>query len=260
MHIQPHTPSNRRQPKSTVLIAGATGNTGRLLVERLLDQGHSVRAIVREASRLPTRAQRHPNLTVIEASILDLSDAQLAEAAWGCDAVVSCLGHVLSFEGVFMEPRRLCTDATRRLCQAIEANRPAKPVRFVLMNTVGVPNPDLEEQRTWYERGTLALLRWLIPPHRDNEEAAAHLHGAVGTDHGYVQWCSVRPDALIDGEVSDYEIESSPVTGIFTGRPTRRANVAHFMSRLIEDDRLWSQWRFKMPVVMNRAEAIAPRA
>ena len=244
---------------STVLVVGATGNTGRLLVERLLQRGHGVRVIVRASSRLPDAVREHPNLTIIEAPILDLTDGQLAEIVRGCHAVASCLGHVLNFEGVFMEPRRLCTDATRRLCMAIEANRPSRPVRFVLMNTVGVPNPDLDEQRTWFDRGVLTLLRWTLPPHRDNEEAVAHLHAAVGADNDYVQWCSVRPDALVDGEVSEYDITSSPVTGIFSGRPTKRSNVAHFMSRLVEDDALWGTWKFRMPVVMNCEETALAR-
>jgi hypothetical protein len=56
---------------------------------------------------------------------------------------------------------------------------------------------------------------------------------------------------LIDAEVSAYVIEPSPITGILTGRPTARANVAHFMCELIEDEALWSKWKFGMPVIMN---------
>jgi len=37
--------------------------------------------------------------------------------------VASCLGHVMSFKGIFGEPKKLCTHATRRLCNAIEASR-----------------------------------------------------------------------------------------------------------------------------------------
>lgn len=235
----------------TVLVAGATGNTGRPLVEQLLALGHSVRAIVRASDRLPTEVLEHPNITVIEASILDLSDEQMADIAKGCDAVLSCLGHAMNFKGIFGEPKKLCTDATRRLCNAIEANHPTSPAKFVLMNTVGAPNPDLREHRTWFERGVLTLLRWLIPPHRDNETAAEHLHTAVGTQSTSLEWCSVRPDSLIDAEVSPYDVKESPVTGIFTGRATTRANVAHFMTKLIKDEEIWSTWKFKMPVIMN---------
>ncbi len=221
------------------------------MVEQSLALGHTVRVIVRSRHRLPAAVLEHPNIAVIEASILDLSDQQLSDAAKGCDAVVSCLGHVISFKGIFGAPRKLCTDATRRLCAAIESNRPTSPVKFILMNTVGVPNPDLHEKRSWFERGVLTLLRWLIPPHNDNETAAQHLHETVGKQSEYLEWCSVRPDSLINAEVSPYDVTESPVTGLFTGRPTTRSNVAGFMTQLIEDEALWDTWKFKMPVIMN---------
>ena len=77
----------------TVLVAGASGKTGRLLVEQLLALGHTVRVIVRASHRFPKAVLDHPNITVVETSILDLSDEQMAELVKGCDAVVSCLGH-----------------------------------------------------------------------------------------------------------------------------------------------------------------------
>jgi hypothetical protein len=235
----------------TVLVVGATGMTGQALVEQLLNGGHTVRALVRSPLKLAAKVREHPNAAVIEASVLDLTDEKMAELVKDCDAVVSCLGHVMNLKGMFGEPKRLCTDATRRLCDAIAVNRPSVPTKFILMNTVGVQNPDLNERRIWFERWLLFLLRHTLPPHRDNETASDHLHQKVGKENRYVEWCSVRPDSLINAEISAYDIEASPTTGIFTGRPTARANVAHFMTRLVEDAKVWTQWRFRMPVIMD---------
>ena len=178
----------------------------------------------------------------------------MAEQVQGCNAVISCLGHVMDFKGMFGEPRKLCTDATRRLCDAIEKNGSPTPTRFILMNTVGVQNPDLDEKRTWFERGLLTLLRNTLPPHRDNETASEHLHRNVGRENTHIEWCCVRPDSLIDAELSPYDINESPTTGILTGRPTSRSNVAHFMIELIENSELWNIWKFGMPVIMNATE------
>ncbi len=229
--------------------------TGRALVEQLLGKGHNVRTSVRSPDKLPAGVRDHPSATVIEASVLDLTDEQMAEHVKACDAVVSCLGHVMNLKGMFGHPRRLCTDATRRLCDAIEESRPSNPIKFILMNTVAVQNPDLEENRAWFERGLLAVLRHTLPPHRDNETAAEHLHQNVGRESKHVEWCSVRPDSLVNAEVCSYDIVRSPTTGILTGRPTARANVAHFMVDLVEDAELWSTWRFGMPVIMNSNES-----
>lgn len=225
--------------------------TGRLLVGQLLEKNHHVRIIVRSPHKLSAEIIDNPALSVLVASVLDLTDEQMSAQVQDCDAIVSCLGHTLDFAGMFREPKKLCTDATRRLCDSIEKSNPPQPVKYILMNTVGVGNPDLPEKRTWLERRLLALLRHTVPPHRDNETAADHLHRKIGKMNRYIEWCSVRPDSLINADVSAYEIRESPSTGIFTGRPTTRSNVAHFMTELIENEELWNTWKFRMPVIMN---------
>ena len=236
---------------TTILVVGATGMTGRSLVDQLLANNHQVRIIVRSTLKLSAEVLNNPNTTVIEASVLDLSGIEIAEHVKSCAAVVSCLGHTLDLKGMFGEPKKLCTDTTRRLCNAIEVNGAPEATKFILMNTVGVQNPELGEARTWYERGLLFLLRHGLPPHRDNETAAEFLNQRIGKNNKDIEWCSVRPDSLIDAEVSPYEIVESPTTGIFTGRPTSRSNVARFMTQLIESAELWNTWKFRMPVIMN---------
>ncbi len=234
-----------------ILVVGATGKTGMHLVKQLLGRNHNVRIVVRSLDRLPTDIMENPNTTAIEASILDLTDEEMTNHVKGCDAVVSCLGHTMDFKGIFGEPKKLCTEATRRLCKALQKDGLRETTKFILMNTVGVQNPDLAEKRAWFERGLLTLLRYALPPQRDNETAAKYLHNVVGKESKRIEWCSVRPDSLIDAEVSPYDITESPVTGILNGRPTARSNVAHLMTELIENERLWSVWKFRMPVIMN---------
>ena len=234
-----------------ILVVGATGMTGRCLVEQLLGKNYKVRIIVRSSHKLPADIVENPNTMTIEASVLDLTDEEVTEHVKDCDAVVSCLGHVMDFKGIFGEPKKLCTDATRNLCNSLEKHNLPKPTKFILMNTVGVQNPDLEEKRNWVERGLLTLLRHTLPPHRDNETAAEYLHNTVGKENKNIEWCCVRPDSLINAEVSPYDISESPTTGILSGHPTARSNVAHFMTELIENEELWSTWKFRMPVIMN---------
>ena len=234
-----------------ILVVGTTGMTGRRLVEQLLGKNYKVRIIVRSSHKLPADIVENPNTISIEASVLDLTDEEVTEHVKDCDAVVSCLGHVMNFKGIFGEPKKLCTDATRNLCNSLEKHSLPKPTKFILMNTVGVQNPDLEEKRNWVERGLLTLLHHTLPPHRDNETAAEYLHKIVGKENKSIEWCCVRPDSLINAEVSPYDIKESPTTGILSGQPTARSNVAHFMTELIENAELWSTWKFRMPVIMN---------
>lgn len=237
----------------TVLILGASGATGRLLVEQLLARGHDVKAVLRSRDSLPDVITSHPRVTVIEASILDLDDTEIAGHVQGCDAVASCLGHNMTFKGLFGHPRRLVTDATRRLCDAISSQSPAHPVKFVLMNSSGNRNRDLDEPISFAQKCVMALLRVVLPPHVDNEMAADHLRVNIGQHHKSVEWAAVRPDGLVDHPgVTDYSVHPSPTrSAIFDAGTTSRINVAHFMAQLIDDDGAWQTWKGRMPVIYN---------
>ena len=114
----------------TILVVGASGATGKLLIEQLLvglEVSEKVRIIVRSVDTLPDKIKQSEQVIITEASLLEMSDADLKAQVQGCRAVVSCLGHNLSFNGMFGHPRRLVTDAVQRLCNAIEAHAPKHP-------------------------------------------------------------------------------------------------------------------------------------
>jgi len=237
----------------TTLVVGASGATGRLLVEQLLDRGESVRAIVRSADRLPEAVRGRDGLTVTEASLLELSDAEMAEQVRGCGAVASCLGHNLNFKGIYGKPRRLVTDAARRLCEAVKANAPEAPVKYVLMNTVANRNRDLDERIPFADRLVVGILRVVLPPQPDNEHAAEYLRTVIGQEDGTIEWAAVRPGSLIDEEeVTEYEVRPALISGPMSGpEKTSRINVAAFMAELITDDETWARWKGQMPVIDN---------
>ena len=233
------------------LVVGASGATGRLLVKQLLDRGHEVKIIVRSAENLPDYMKNNDSLTVIVSSISELSDAKMEQLVSDCDALASCLGHNLNWKGIYGKPRRLVTDATRRLCLAIKANHSEKPVKFVLMNTTG--NRNLQEPISFGQKCVIGLLRLVLPPHVDNEQAADYLRTQVGQNSKAIEWTAVRPDGLIDENiVSQYEIHPSPTrSAIFNAGQTSRINVAHFMADLITNDKTWDKWKGQMPVIYN---------
>lgn len=235
----------------TIMVVGASGATGRLLVKQLLDRGQYVKVIVRSAEKLPDSLKNQEHLTVISASVLDLTDSELALHVNGCDAIASCLGHNLSWKGIYGHPRKLVTDATRRLCDAVKVSKSEKPVRFVLMNTTGNSNRDLNEQISFGQKFVIGLIRLLLPPQVDNEKAADYLRTQIGQNNKEVEWAAVRPDSLHDEDkVSEYEVHPSPIrSAIFDAGRTSRINVGHFMAELITDDNTWGKWKGQMPVI-----------
>ncbi|MFK8014656.1 MAG: NAD(P)H-binding protein [Gammaproteobacteria bacterium] len=248
------TQRNGAREEMTTLVVGASGATGRLLVRQLLERGEQVRAVVRSTGSLPDDLKNHERLSIVTASILELSDNAMVELVSGCRAVASCLGHNLNFKGLFGPPYRLVTDAVRRLSVAVQADPPAAPVKFVLMNTTGNRNRDLDEPISFGQKCVIGLLRALLPPHADNECAADFLRTAIGQHHDVIAWCAVRPDGLINQtEVTPFDVHPSPTrSAIFDAGQTSRINVACFMADLIGDDDVWQQWKGQMPVVYNR--------
>ena len=237
------------------LVVGASGATGRQLVEQLLIQGHNVKAVVRSPEKLPASWKSNERVKIISASLLDLSDKEMMELTLDCNSIASCLGHNMNWKGIYGQPRKLVTDATRRLCNAIEANKPESPIKYVLMNTTGNRNRDLNEPISFAQKCVIELIRLLLPPHVDNEKAADYLRTQVGQNNQFIEWAAVRPDGLIDDDkVTDYAIHPSPIrSAIFNAGKTSRINVGHFMANLISDDSLWNKWKGQMPVIYNKS-------
>ncbi len=237
-----------------ILVVGASGATGKQLVEQLLIQGHKVKIIVRSPEKLPESWKNNNSLQIISASILELSDKEMSDHVLGCHSVASCLGHNMSWKGIYGHPRKLVTDATRRLCNAIEINKLKSPIKFVLMNTTGNRNRDLNEPISFGQKCVIGLLRLLLPPHVDNEKAADYLRTKIGQNNDFIEWTAVRPDNLInEEELTDYEIHASPIrSAIFDPGKTSRINVGNFMANLINDTDLWNKWKGQMPVIYNK--------
>ncbi|MEE4256764.1 MAG: NAD(P)-binding oxidoreductase [Bacteroidales bacterium] len=240
-----------------VLVVGATGATGTLLLEQLLERGHEVKAIVRSSEKIPQPVKNHAKLKLIEGELLKLDDEEMAQHVKGCDAVASCLGHNITIKGMYGHPRRLVTDAAKRLTKAIAATHPEKKVKYILMNTSGNRNRSIKEPIALGQRMVTALLRLLLPPHVDNEKAADFLWRNIGNEHKQLEWVAVRPDGLInEDKISEYEIHPSPIRNpIFNPGKTSRINVAHFMASLIDDDEIWQKWKGQMPVIYNEQPA-----
>jgi len=235
-----------------VVLLGGTGRTGRCVLAQLLERGVQVRAIVRSSAAIAPELAKNPLLSVTQASLLALSDDELMNQLRGCDAVVSCLGHVISLKGIFGRPRDLVTQATMRVCRLVEALKPEFPVKFVLMTSVSVHRPRASDpRRGTLERALLWLLRALVPPARDNQRAADFLLKVVGASNPFLEWVVVRPDSLLDGGVTEYALHESLVNSLFAPGQTNRSNVAHFMCELVTDAGKWALWKAKLPAIVN---------
>lgn len=238
------TLKNKLSNNMTTLIVGASGATGKQLVEQLLNMKQKVKVIVRSPEKLTESWKNSEQVSIIQASVLDIREDQMAKYIKDCNAVVSCLGHNLNWKGIYGEPRKLVTDAVSLLCTTIRKNKSdIVPVKFVLMNTTGNRNIDLNEPILIGQKFVIGLIRLLLPPQVDNEKAADYLRARIGQNDDFIEWVAVRPDDLVnDDKVTEYEVFPSPIrSAIFNAGTTSRINVGHFMAKRILDNDLWNK-------------------
>jgi nucleoside-diphosphate-sugar epimerase len=233
------------------LILGGSGATGKQVVSQLLERNLSVRMVVRETAIIPGKTTVDKNIEIVKDNIDELTLDQIQELMRDCDSIVCCLGHRISFKGIFGKPYNLVSNAVKNIADAASSLDAVK--KFVLMSTTAYTNRRLGERDTFGEKRIFSLLEVVLPPHRDNIRAGDHLvYGLEAA--GRLEWVAVRPDSLFDEEnQSEYEIhETKTRSPIFNPGRTSRINVSHFMAALLTDDHLWRKWKYQSPVIYNR--------
>uniref|UniRef100_A0A7S3L3P7 NAD(P)-binding domain-containing protein n=1 Tax=Amphora coffeiformis TaxID=265554 RepID=A0A7S3L3P7_9STRA len=237
----------------TILVVGATGATGKHVVAQLLqsDAKPTVKVIVRSAEKMrqslsEINVSEISRLVIMEAALLDLSDEEMRQQTSDVDVVISCLGHTMNWKGIYGHPRQLVTDAVRRLTDSLLKNE-KKDAKFILMGSDGVAYQGNDDVRPFMERLIISLIRYLIPPHRDNEGAAAYL-----LSHRELEWVIVRPTDLVDeSPTPTYQLYPKPQGSLFGSGTATRSHVAKAMVELATSASLWEQWKFKMPVLVD---------
>src|SRR5271165_6685352 len=123
-------------PRKTVLVVGATGSIGRLVVEEAIGQGHTVRALVRtpdKARQLPSEAQ------VVIGDVTQ--PGTLAGAVDGIDAVVFTHG---SDNAGKVGAESVDYGGVRNVLSALGT----RTARIALMTSIGVTNRTGKYNRT----------------------------------------------------------------------------------------------------------------
>lgn len=203
---------NSTPRKLTVL--GATGGTGRQVVQQALDAGHHVTAVVRDPAGL---GLSHPRLDVVTAQLTDAP--ALADAVAGRDAVISALGpRSRSAAGVL----------TRGLRATVPAMAAGGVRRLLVISAAPVgPTPP----------GEPLVMRYVLTPiiqrvFRDTYADAGQMEAELAASD--TEWTVVRPPRLTDRPVTGrYRVEYGG--NVRNGRTISRADLAHLLLRLVDD-------------------------
>ncbi|MHB9863661.1 SDR family oxidoreductase [Streptomyces sp. YIM S03343] len=111
----------------TVLVVGATGSIGRLVVAESIARGHTTRALVRDAAKARRRLPAETQIAVADVT----RPGTLSQAVAGVDAVVLTLG---SDGSAHSSPEDVDYAGVRNILAALSGQTP----RIALMTAIGV--------------------------------------------------------------------------------------------------------------------------
>jgi len=208
------TPAARAPaPVRRVLIIGATGGTGRELVQQALERGYEVTALARNPAKL---ALEHPRLRVLRGDVLD--PASLDAAVAGQDAVLSALGHKR-----FYSLARIQSRGTGNVLAAMERHGVR---RFVCETTLGL-GAAAGRGGVFF---TFFLAPLILPIYFWDKCRQERLIAASG-----VEWVIVRPGTLTNGHRRK-KYRHGRVGNYLWGGWVSRADVADFMLDQVTSD------------------------
>ena len=197
-----------------LLIIGATGGTGRALVEQALAQGHVVTAFARKPLKIATS---HDRLTVAKGNVLDYNS--LDQAVQGKDAVLSALGHKR-----LIIKTTILSEGTRNIIKAMQVHHVN---RLICETSLGIGGSRWR-MGLYYTLFVIPFITFFY--FRDKERQERYIKQSS------LDWIIVRPGQLTNGRRRGTYRHGLDIGSIFLTVRISRADVADFMLKQLTDD------------------------
>ena len=196
-----------------VVIFGATGGTGKQLVEQALSGGHDVVAFARDRSKLGI-TQEH--LNVVQGELSDR--ALIEEAIQGSDAVLSALGPRGRSKG---------EEIAQGTLNIVESMKKSGVRRLIITSTLSAKDPnDRPDFRT---KAMVSLVKFAMHGAYEDIVRSAEIVRASDLD-----WTIVRL-AMLNNKPRKGHVRMGYVGRGEVGAGISRADVADFMLKQISD-------------------------
>jgi putative NADH-flavin reductase len=218
------TINNAKTAQSKILVLGATGGTGRLIVSQALARGYQVTALVRS----PEKRSELKGAKLIVGDVRD--ETALREALKGQDAVVSALGTPAS---PFREVTLLST-ATRALVNAMKAEHVS---RLVCITGMGAGD-SAGHGGLLFDNVIFPLLLKKVYADKNRQEAIIR--------DSELDWILVRPSVLND-KPGRGSVRALTDLSDFHGGTISREDVATFVLDQLHAD----AWLHHSPLITS---------
>ena len=207
-----------------ILVFGASGLTGTMVVDLALKRGDQVLVLTRDTSKF---SDQNPNLQVIEGNASSIKDIEIALE--GVDAVIHCLGIGGKGHG---SVTTVISDSVEAVLNAMKK----KGVRrIVCMSNVGAGGSGT----LFYNRVVLTIfLRWLKPIIDDKNRMESLLKSSQ------LEWVSVRLPNIVSGPAKKIRTSQD---GKGIGISITTESTAEFLLKQVSAE----TWLRKTPSISN---------
>jgi putative NADH-flavin reductase len=203
-----------------ILLFGATGRTGKLILQKALKDGHEVTAIVRTPSKLNASEAK-----IIEGTPYDKETVN--KAIENCDVVISTLNVSRVSDSPWAKLRAPKDVISHSVQNALEAIRENGVKRIIVMSTLGAGDSWTRTPFVVKLVVNFSNLKYAFRDHSRQEELLAK------SDR---DWTVIRIPMLTDEEGENAVIAKKPNESTKINRKINRESVARFILNILKDD------------------------
>lgn len=222
-----------------VLLLGATGLNGSLILQSLLSQNHTITALVRNTSSLPS----HSNLTLASGSPTSAVDAEAAlKSPRVPDAVIIAIGHRRAGPSPFSAPTSpsdLLEQTINALVKAIEQSHSIKSPKIIVNSSQGVDS-------SWSSMSFPFRFIFTKSEAMRNGLADHARLDAIVRESG-LNFVLARPCRLVDGDAKPVRVWPEDGKGSSCFPSVTRASVSEWLVAAVKSN----EFDGKAPVITN---------
>lgn len=181
----------KKEIRVKILLLGATGRTGKCIIEEAVKRGHKISAIARVAEKLKSF-----DIEITEGTPYDYKTVE--KAIGGCDAVINTLNVSRKSDNPWAKLRSPEDMISKSAANALKAMEKSGIKRFVALSTIGAG-------RSW--KTSPAILKFIVSV----------------SNMKYAFWDHGRQEALLENSDMDYSICRAPM---LSDKPNARGAAA----------------------------------
>ena len=203
-----------------ILLIGATGRTGKLILKKAIEDKHEVTAIVRDPSKI-----KDLNAKVIQGSPYDAETVKTAIK--NCDAVICTLNVSRKSDNPWAKLRSPKDLISRSVANALEGMKENNIKRIITLSALGAGDSKKKMPFIFNIFLSITNLKYAFTDHTRQEELLAESN---------MEWTVIRLPMLTDDN-GEAEILVNKSDGVRLNKNINRESVARFILSILDDQK-----------------------